>query len=169
MACCGTRSKVDGPELCTVCLDPLPLPGPGADVVLKLNACGHCFHRSCAQEMLLSALRKYEKPRCPICRATLDTAPFGKILGQRRQPRKKRMANMRQLISVSEVGRRKPREGAGTPLRPVRLSPAPCCLPVPRPQPLGTEEVPIHRLYVAVYSVCEVCTHGFFFIFLRVK
>ena len=104
MACCGTRSRVDGPEVCTLCLDPLPLPGPGADVVLKLHACGHCFHRDCAQEMLLNALRRYEKPRCPNCRATLDTAPFGKLLGQRRQPRKKRMANMRELISVSEVG-----------------------------------------------------------------
>ena len=106
MACCGTRSRVDGPEVCTLCLDPLPLPGPGADVVLKLHACGHCFHRDCAQEMLLNALRRYEKPRCPNCRATLDTAPFGKLLGQRRQPRKKRMANMRELISVSEVGHR---------------------------------------------------------------
>lgn len=102
-ACCQTRSQVDGPELCTVCLDPLPLPGPGADVVLKLHACGHCFHRDCGQEVLLNALRKYEKPRCPNCRATLDTAPFGKLLGQRRQPREKRMRNMRELISVSEV------------------------------------------------------------------
>ena len=102
-ACCQTRSQVDGPELCTVCLDPLPLPGPGADVVLMLHACGHCFHRDCGQEVLLNALRKYEKPRCPNCRATLDTAPFGKLLGQRRQPREKRMRNMRELISVSEV------------------------------------------------------------------
>lgn len=101
-ACCQTRSQVDGPELCTVCLDPLPLPGPGADVVLMLHACGHCFHRDCGQEVLLNALRKYEKPRCPNCRATLDTAPFGKLLGQRRQPREKRMRNMRELISVSE-------------------------------------------------------------------
>jgi hypothetical protein len=105
MACCGTRSRVRGPEMCTVCIEPLPLPGPGQDVVLMLHACGHCFHRDCAQELLLNALRRYEKPRCPNCRATLDTAPFGKLLGQRRQPRKKRMANMRELISVSEVGR----------------------------------------------------------------
>ena len=103
MACCGTRSRVDGPDMCTLCLEPLPLPGPGADVVLKLHACGHCFHRDCAQEMLLNSLRKYEKPRCPNCRATLFTAPFGKLLGQRRQPRAKRMRNMRELISVSEV------------------------------------------------------------------
>jgi len=101
--CCQTRSQVDGPELCTVCIEPLPLPGPGADVVLMLHACGHCFHRDCGQEVLLNALRKYEKPRCPNCRATLDTAPFGKLLGQRRQPRAKRMRNMRELISVSEV------------------------------------------------------------------
>ena len=101
--CCQTRSQVDGPELCTVCIEPLPLPGPGADVVLMLHACGHCFHRDCGQEVLLNALRKYEKPRCPNCRATLDTAPFGKLLGQRRQPREKRMRNMRELISVSEV------------------------------------------------------------------
>ena len=101
--CCQTRSQVDGPELCTVCIEPLPLPGPGADVVLILHACGHCFHRDCGQEVLLNALRKYEKPRCPNCRATLDTAPFGKLLGQRRQPRAKRMRNMRELISVSEV------------------------------------------------------------------
>uniref|UniRef100_A0A7S0D375 RING-type domain-containing protein n=1 Tax=Micromonas pusilla TaxID=38833 RepID=A0A7S0D375_MICPS len=100
--CCQTRSQVDGPELCTVCIEPLPLPGPGADVVLMLHACGHCFHRDCGQEVLLNALRKYEKPRCPNCRATLDTAPFGKLLGQRRQPRAKRMRNMRELISVSE-------------------------------------------------------------------
>ena len=53
--------------------------------------------------MLLNSLRKYEKPRCPNCRATLFTAPFGKLLGQRRQPRAKRMRNMRELISVSEV------------------------------------------------------------------
>ena len=102
MACCGTRSRVDGPDMCTLCIEPLPLPGPGADVVLMLHACGHCFHRDCAQEMLLNALRKYEKPRCPNCRATLYTAPFGKLLGQRRQPRAKRMRNMRELISVSE-------------------------------------------------------------------
>ena len=95
--------RVDGPDMCTLCLEPLPLPGPGADVVLKLHACGHCFHRDCAQEMLLNSLRKYEKPRCPNCRATLFTAPFGKLLGQRRQPRAKRMRNMRELISVSEV------------------------------------------------------------------
>ena len=103
MACCGTRSRVDGPDVCTLCLEALPLPGPGADVVLKLHACGHCFHRDCAQEMLLDALRKFQKPRCPNCRATLSTAPFGKLLGQRRQPRLKRMQNMRELISVSEV------------------------------------------------------------------
>ena len=47
--CCQTRSQVDGPELCTVCIEPLPLPGPGADVVLMLHACGHCFHRYCGQ------------------------------------------------------------------------------------------------------------------------
>ena len=103
MACCGTRSRVDGPDVCTLCLEALPLPGPGADVVLKLHACGHCFHRDCAQEMLLDSLRKFQKPRCPNCRATLSTAPFGKLLGQRRQPRLKRMQNMRELISVSEV------------------------------------------------------------------
>ena len=115
MACCGTRSRVDGPDMCTLCMEPLPLPGPGADVVLMLHACGHCFHRDCAQEMLLNALRKYEKPRCPNCRATLYTAPFGKLLGQRRQPRAKRMRNMRELISVSEV----------------RLAPAPAPAPPP--------------------------------------
>ena len=103
MACCGTRSRVDGPEVCTVCLDPLPLPGPGKDCVLVLHACGHAFHRDCAQDFLLCALRKYEKPRCPNCRASLHTAPFGKLLGQRRLPRTKRMRNMRQLITVSEV------------------------------------------------------------------
>mmetsp|Transcript_13983 Transcript_13983/g.38248 ORF Transcript_13983/g.38248 Transcript_13983/m.38248 type:complete len:147 (+) Transcript_13983:266-706(+) len=102
MACCGTRSRVDGPEVCTVCLDPLPLPGPGKDCVLVLHACGHAFHRDCAQDFLLCALRKYEKPRCPNCRASLHTAPFGKLLGQRRLPRTKRMRNMRQLITVSE-------------------------------------------------------------------
>lgn len=109
MACCGTRSRVDGPDVCTLCLEALPLPGPGADVVLKLHACGHCFHRDCAQEMLLDALRKFQKPRCPNCRATLSTAPFGKLLGQRRQPRLKRMQNMRELISVSEVRSLAPR------------------------------------------------------------
>ena len=103
MACCGTRSRVDGPEVCTVCLDPLPLPGPGKECVLVLHACGHAFHRDCAQDFLLCALRKYEKPRCPNCRASLHTAPFGKLLGQRRLPRTKRMRNMRQLITVSEV------------------------------------------------------------------
>ena len=123
MACCGTRSRVDGPDMCTLCMEPLPLPGPGADVVLMLHACGHCFHRDCAQEMLLNALRKYEKPRCPNCRATLYTAPFGKLLGQRRQPRAKRMRNMRELISVSEVG----------------LAPAPApAPPPPAPSPPST-------------------------------
>jgi hypothetical protein len=71
--------------------------------VLVLHACGHAFHRDCAQDFLLCALRKYEKPRCPNCRASLHTAPFGKLLGQRRLPRTKRMRNMRQLITVSEV------------------------------------------------------------------
>ncbi|EEH52432.1 uncharacterized protein MICPUCDRAFT_53199 [Micromonas pusilla CCMP1545] len=102
MACRGTRSRVDGEEMCTVCLEPLPLPGPGADVVLVLHACGHCFHRDCAQRMLLASLRKHQKPRCPNCRATLATAPFGTLLGQRKQPREKRMRNMRELLSVSE-------------------------------------------------------------------
>ena len=105
MACRGTRSRVDGEEMCTVCLEPLPLPGPGADVVLVLHACGHCFHRDCAQRMLLASLRKHQKPRCPNCRATLATAPFGTLLGQRKQPREKRMRNMRELLSVSEVRR----------------------------------------------------------------
>ena len=111
--CCQTRSQVDGPELCTVCIEPLPLPGPGADVVLMLHACGHCFHRDCGQEVLLNALRKYEKPRCPNCRATLDTAPFGKLLGQRRQPREKRMRNLREIISVSEVRLKAPASARG--------------------------------------------------------
>ncbi|ACO67567.1 predicted protein [Micromonas commoda] len=102
MACCGTRSRVDGPEACTVCLEPLPLPGPGGDCVLVLHACGHAFHRDCAQDFLLDALRRRRTPRCPNCRATLHTAPFGKLLGQRKLPRSRRMKNMRQLITVSE-------------------------------------------------------------------
>ena len=105
MACCGTRSRVDGPEACTVCLEPLPLPGPGGDCVLVLHACGHAFHRDCAQDFLLDALRRRRTPRCPNCRATLHTAPFGKLLGQRKLPRSRRMKNMRQLITVSEVRR----------------------------------------------------------------
>ena len=48
MACRGTRSQVDGPEVCTVCLDPLPLPGPGKDCVLVLHACGHAVQAAAA-------------------------------------------------------------------------------------------------------------------------
>ena len=80
---CQTRSQVDGSS-CARCASTRCL-----DVVLMLHACGHCFHRDCGQEAS-NALRKYEKPRCPNRRATLDTAPFGKLLGQRRQLREKR-------------------------------------------------------------------------------
>ena len=50
-------------EDCTICLDPMNV----SDNNLKLNECGHFFHKEC--------LARWTKAECPICRAPTPRVP----------------------------------------------------------------------------------------------
>jgi hypothetical protein len=43
--------------------------------IIKINSCGHIFHKSCLQTWLISTRSKLRDATCPMCRGLLVTAP----------------------------------------------------------------------------------------------
>jgi hypothetical protein len=69
-------------ERCDICQeenDDVPLTASGSSIastpIIKINSCGHIFHKPCLQTWLISTRSKLHDATCPMCRALLVTAP----------------------------------------------------------------------------------------------